>query len=139
VLSCENTLFVFRSLSIILSIDRSLVLPVNKCFSIKSTINYLILYLEVLLEINGGPQYFGIIFLDKNPKIESEESTVIHIVPHLLRLIKLLDKILFKLQCFLVNRYMDNFPSNNPVSEKYHALQIDAAPIVEKRQLYDYE
>ena len=64
---------------------------------------------------------------------------MIHIVPHLLRLIKLLNKILFKLQCFLVNRYMDNSPSDNPVSEKYRALQIDAFPIIEKRQLHDYK
>jgi putative transposase len=63
---------------------------------------------------------------------------VIHIVPHLLRLIKLLNKILFKLQCFLINRYMDKSPSDNPVSERYRALQIDAMPVVEKRKLYDH-
>lgn len=61
-----------------------------------------------------------------------------YIVPHLLTLIKLLNKILFKFQCFLVNRYMNNSPSDNPVSEKYRPLQVDAKPIVEQRQLYDY-
>jgi putative transposase len=34
---------------------------------------------------------------------------------------------------------MDNSPSNNPVSEKYRALQIDTFPIIEKRQLHDYK
>lgn len=34
---------------------------------------------------------------------------------------------------------MDNSPSDNPVSEKYRALQIDAFPIIEKRQLHDYK
>jgi putative transposase len=64
---------------------------------------------------------------------------VIHIVPQLLKLIKLLNKILFKIQCFLVNRYMDISPSDNPVSEKYRALNIDTMPVVEQRQLYDHK
>lgn len=63
---------------------------------------------------------------------------MIYIVPHLLNLIKFLNKILFKLQCFLVDRYMHNSPSDNPVSEKYRTLRVDAMPIVEQRQLYDY-
>ena len=63
---------------------------------------------------------------------------MIYIVPCLLKLIKLLNKILFKLQCFLIDRYMQNSPSDNPVSEKYRKLRIDAMPIVEQRQLYDY-
>lgn len=95
---------------------------------------------EVLLEIvDGDPQYFGIISLQQQKsKIESEETTMIHIVPHLLSLIKYLNKILFKFQYFLVNRYMEKSPSDNPVTEKYCALKIDTMPIVEKRQLYDH-
>lgn len=34
---------------------------------------------------------------------------------------------------------MSNSSSDNPVSEKYRSLTIDAMPIVEKRQLYDYK
>lgn len=63
---------------------------------------------------------------------------MIYIVPYLLSLIKFLGKILFKLQCFLVNRYMKVSPSDNPISEKYRKLSIDAMPIIEQRQLYDY-
>ncbi|WP_275266289.1 hypothetical protein [Calorimonas adulescens] len=33
---------------------------------------------------------------------------------------------------------MVNSPSDNPVSERYRKLKVDAMPIVEKRQLYDY-
>ena len=64
---------------------------------------------------------------------------MIHIVPHILRLIKLLNKILFKFQCFLVNRYMANTPADNPVSEQFRQLQIDAIPIVEKREMLDHK
>ena len=71
-------------------------------------------------------------------KIESEKTTVIYIVPHLLNLIKFLNKILFKLQCFLVDRYMQNSPPDNSVPGKYRTLRVDAMPIVEQRQLYDY-
>lgn len=60
------------------------------------------------------------------------------VVPYLLMLIKFLNKILFKFQCFLVNKFLQNSPSDNPVSEKYRALRVDAMPIVEKRVLYDY-
>jgi transposase-like protein len=63
---------------------------------------------------------------------------VIHIVPHLLKLLKYLSKIIFKFQCFLTNRFLSNDPCNNPVSEKYQALKVDSNPIVEQRQLYDY-
>ena len=63
---------------------------------------------------------------------------MIYIIPYLLKLIKSLNKFLFKVQCFLVNRYIDNSPSDNPVSQKYRALKIDEMPIVEKRKLYDY-
>lgn len=63
---------------------------------------------------------------------------MIYIVPYLLKLIKFLNKILFKLQCFLVNRYMHNSPSDNPVSEIYRKLKVDAMPVIEQRQLYDY-
>jgi len=66
-------------------------------------------------------------------------TTVIHIVPYLLSLIKLLNKILFKFQCFLVNRYMNNDPSDRPVSEKYRALKMDAMPVIEQRSLLDYQ
>jgi len=34
---------------------------------------------------------------------------------------------------------MQNFPSDNPVSEKYRTLKVDAMPIIEKRELYDYK
>ena len=64
---------------------------------------------------------------------------MIHIVPYLLSLIKLLNKILFKFQCFLVNRYMNNDPSDRPVSEKYRALKMDAMPVIEQRSLLDYQ
>lgn len=61
-----------------------------------------------------------------------------YIIPLILKLIKYLNKNLFLLQCFLVNKYMEKSPSDNPVSEKYRALKIDAMPIIEKRQLHDY-
>lgn len=62
-----------------------------------------------------------------------------YIIPLLLKILKYLNKILFKLQCFLVNRYMKSSPSDNPVSERYRALKIDSAPIIEQRQLCDHK
>ncbi len=59
------------------------------------------------------------------------------IISFILKLIKYLNNFLFKLQCFLINKYLKNDPSSNPVSEKYRALQIDAPPIVEKQKLLD--
>lgn len=44
-----------------------------------------------------------------------------YIIPLILKLIKYLNKNLFLLQCFLVNKYMEKSPSDNPVSEKYRA------------------
>jgi len=61
------------------------------------------------------------------------------IIPFLLNLIKYLNNILFKFQCFLVHRYMENTPSENPVSEKYRALKIDGAPVIEKKELLDHK
>lgn len=78
-------------------------------------------------------------YIIKHISTESEGTTVIYIITYLLRIIKSLSKFLFKVQCFLVNRYMANSPSDNPVSEKYRALKIDEMPIIEKRQLYDYK
>jgi putative transposase len=62
---------------------------------------------------------------------------VTYIVPPLLELIKCFQKILFKLQCFLVTRYIANTPLENPVSEQYHKLIIDDAPVVEERKFLD--
>ncbi|NPV44262.1 MAG: DDE-type integrase/transposase/recombinase [Firmicutes bacterium] len=70
--------------------------------------------------------------------MESEGTTVKLVVPYLLMLIKFLNKILFRFQCYLVNKFLQNSPSDNPVSEKYRVLRVDAMPIIEKRVLYDY-
>lgn len=59
---------------------------------------------------------------------------MIYIVPHLLKLIKLLRKFLFHLQCFLINRYMANSLSDNPISEQYRKLKIDQFPIIELKE-----
>ena len=64
---------------------------------------------------------------------------MIHIVTLLLKLIKLLSKFLFTLQCFLINRYLANSPLENPVSEQYRMLQIDIMPVIENRKLFDYK
>ena len=34
---------------------------------------------------------------------------------------------------------MDKSPSDNPVSERYRALNIDTMPVIEKQKLYDYK
>ena len=34
---------------------------------------------------------------------------------------------------------MENTPSENPVSEKYRALKIDGAPVIEKKELLDHK
>lgn len=60
------------------------------------------------------------------------------VVPYLLMLIKFLNGVLFKFQCFLVEKFLQNSPSDNPVSEKYRALRVDAMPIIETRELLDY-
>lgn len=62
-----------------------------------------------------------------------------NIISFILVLIKYLNKILFKFQIFLVNKYVKNDVSQNPVSEKYHKLQIDGMPVIEQRQLYDHK
>ena len=62
-----------------------------------------------------------------------------NIISFILTLIKYLNKILFKFQTFLVNKYMKNDPSENPISEQYRKLQIDGMPIVEQKQLYDHK
>jgi len=64
---------------------------------------------------------------------------VTNIISFILVLIKYLNKFLFKFQTFLVNKYMKNDPSENPISEKYRRLQIDGMPIVEQKQLYDHK
>lgn len=56
------------------------------------------------------------------------------VVPYLLMMIKFLNKVLFNFQCFLVEKFLQNSPSDNPVSEKYRALRVDAMPIIEKRE-----
>lgn len=61
------------------------------------------------------------------------------IIPFILKLIKYLNKILFKFECFLVNKYIKNDSSDNPVSERYRTMQVDEMPIVEKRVLLDYK
>ena len=70
--------------------------------------------------------------------MESEGTTVKLVAVYLLMLIKFLNRVLFKFQCFLVDRFLQNSPSDNPVSEKYRALRVDAMPIIEKRELLDY-
>lgn len=62
-----------------------------------------------------------------------------YIISLILKLLKYLNKILFRLQCFLVHRFLDNASSDNPVSEKYRTLQMDQRPIIEKRELLDHQ
>lgn len=62
-----------------------------------------------------------------------------HIILVLLDLIKFLNRILFNLQSFLICRYLDDSALDNPVSEKYRKFQIDAMPVIEKRELLDYK
>lgn len=62
-----------------------------------------------------------------------------NIISFILVFIKYLNKILFKLQIFLVNKYVKNDASQNPVSEKYRKLRTDGIPVIEQRQLYDHK
>lgn len=61
------------------------------------------------------------------------------IIPLLLSIIKYLNKILFKFQCFLIHRFMSNLPSDNPVAQQYRTMQVDDFPIIEKRELLDHK
>ena len=61
------------------------------------------------------------------------------IIPLLLSIIKYLNKILFKFQCFLIHRFMSNLPSDNPIAEQYRTMQVDDFPIIEKRELLDHK
>jgi len=63
---------------------------------------------------------------------------VIRIVPQLLKIIKLLEKFLFNLKCFLINRYLANSPVENPVREQYRQFQADIMPVMESREILDY-
>ena len=75
----------------------------------------------------------------KQKKQKPEEPPVTYIISFILALIKYLNKIFFKFQTFLVNKYIKNDPSKNPVSEQYRKLQIDGIPIIEQKQLYDHK
>lgn len=62
------------------------------------------------------------------------------IIPLILKLINFLSKFLYKLHCFLVNKYLSKSPSENPISPQYRKFKVDAMPeVVRTMRKFDCE